>query len=74
MLEDVQKEVAKLWHMVDSDNLKELTDIKGVRGEFLQHHGYEMPGIDNDQDVRPDIFRFSLKIQKCILHFEKKTC
>jgi enoyl-[acyl-carrier protein] reductase/trans-2-enoyl-CoA reductase (NAD+) len=56
MREDVQKEVAKLWQMVDSDNLKELTDIKGMREEFLRHHGFGMPGVDYDQDVRPDIF------------------
>jgi enoyl-[acyl-carrier protein] reductase/trans-2-enoyl-CoA reductase (NAD+) len=56
MREDVQKEVAKLWQMVDSDNLKELTDIKGMREEFLRHHGFGMPGVDYDQDVRPDLF------------------
>lgn len=56
MREDVQKEVAKLWQMVDSDNLKELTDIKGMREEFLRHHGFGIPGVDYDQDVRPDIF------------------
>jgi len=42
--------------MVDSDNLKELTDIKGMREEFLWHHGLGMPGVDYDQDIRPDIF------------------
>jgi len=56
MREDVQKEVAKLWQLVDSNNLKELTDIKGMREEFLRHHGFGMPGVDYDQDVRPDIF------------------
>jgi len=46
MSQDVQKEVAKLWRMVDSDNLKELTEIKGLREEFLRHHNFGIPGID----------------------------
>jgi len=56
MREDVQNEVAKLWQMVDSDNLKELTDIKGMREVFLRYHGFGMPCVDYNQDVRLAIF------------------
>lgn len=52
---DVQNEVRKLWQQVDQDNISELADIEGLREEFLRHHGFQMPGVDYEQDVRPDI-------------------
>ncbi|KPJ79170.1 MAG: trans-2-enoyl-CoA reductase [Deltaproteobacteria bacterium SG8_13] len=56
MREDVQKEVARLWQLADTGNLKQLADVKGLREEFLRHHGFGMPGVDYRQDVPPDIF------------------
>jgi enoyl-[acyl-carrier protein] reductase/trans-2-enoyl-CoA reductase (NAD+) len=56
MRPDVQNEVAALWNRIDQDNLKELADIEGLREEFFRHHGFNMPGVDYSQDVRPDIF------------------
>jgi enoyl-[acyl-carrier protein] reductase/trans-2-enoyl-CoA reductase (NAD+) len=56
MRKDVQAEVARLWQAVDAGNLEQLTDIKGMRDEFLRHHGFGMPGVDYSQDVAPDIF------------------
>ncbi len=55
MREDVQQEVARLWQLADTENLKQLADIKGLRDEFLRHHGFGMPGVDYDQDVPPDV-------------------
>lgn len=55
MRPDVQSEVRALWKRIDQDNIAQLTDIKGLREEFLRHHGFGMPGIDYSQDVRPDI-------------------
>lgn len=56
MREDVQKEVNRLWQLAGTQNLKELADIKGLREEFLRHHGFGMPGVDYDRDVAPDSF------------------
>ncbi|MEX1329342.1 MAG: enoyl-ACP reductase FabV [Desulfobacterales bacterium] len=56
MRPDVQREVAALWNAIDQQNIEELTDIRGLREEFLRHHGFGMPGVDYSQDVRPDIF------------------
>jgi len=56
MRPDVQGEVAALWNEIDQENIEELTDIRGLREEFLRHHGFGMPGVDYSQDVRPDIF------------------
>jgi len=38
------------------DNIEDLGDIKGLREEFLRHHGFGMPGVDYNQDVELDIF------------------
>ena len=56
MRTDVQKEIAELWDRVDTENLKQFADIKGMRDEFLRHHGFGMPGVDYSRDVRPDLF------------------
>ena len=56
MREDVQKEVARLWEMVTTENVSVLADIDGFREEFLRHHGFGMPGVDYGKDIRPDIF------------------
>ena len=55
MREDVQEEVTRLWEMVRTENMSELSDIDGFREEFLRHHGFGMPGVDYGQDIRPDI-------------------
>jgi enoyl-[acyl-carrier protein] reductase/trans-2-enoyl-CoA reductase (NAD+) len=51
MRADVQEEVLRLWEKVNAENVTQLTDIKGLREEFLRHHGFGMPGIDYAQDV-----------------------
>jgi enoyl-[acyl-carrier protein] reductase/trans-2-enoyl-CoA reductase (NAD+) len=56
MRPDVQREVAALWQTIDQDNIGELADIRGLKEEFLRHHGFGMPGVDYSQDVQPDIF------------------
>jgi enoyl-[acyl-carrier protein] reductase/trans-2-enoyl-CoA reductase (NAD+) len=56
MRPDVQNEVRELWQKVDQENIGELADIKGLREEFLRHHGFGMPGVDYTQDVQPDLF------------------
>ena len=56
MREDVQKEVARLWEEVTTENVRMLSDIDGFREEFLRHHGFGMPGIEYSQDIQPDIF------------------
>jgi enoyl-[acyl-carrier protein] reductase/trans-2-enoyl-CoA reductase (NAD+) len=56
MRSDVQGEVRALWEKVSSDNIHRLSDIKGLREEFLRHHGFGMPGVDYSQEVAPDLF------------------
>jgi enoyl-[acyl-carrier protein] reductase/trans-2-enoyl-CoA reductase (NAD+) len=59
MRKDVQRAVSDLWKIVETkslDNIEDLGDIKGMREEYLRHHGFSMPGVDYNQDVEPDIF------------------
>jgi enoyl-[acyl-carrier protein] reductase/trans-2-enoyl-CoA reductase (NAD+) len=59
MREDVQQAVSDLWKMVETenlDNIEDLGDIKGLREEFLRHHGFGMPGVDYNREVELDIF------------------
>ena len=56
MRPDIQDEVRALWKEVDQDSIDRLADIKGLREEFLRHHGFGMPGVDYSQDVPPDVF------------------
>jgi len=59
MRKDVQQAVSDLWKIVETkslDNIEDLGDMKGLREEFLRHHGFGMPGVDYNQDVDPDIF------------------
>jgi enoyl-[acyl-carrier protein] reductase/trans-2-enoyl-CoA reductase (NAD+) len=49
----VQQEVAALWQQVTTENLDQLTDFKGYRTAFLQLFGFEVPGVDYEDDVDP---------------------
>ncbi len=51
MREDVQREVKERWEQIRDSPLQEVTEIDEFRSEFLRHHGFEMPGVDYDQDV-----------------------
>jgi enoyl-[acyl-carrier protein] reductase/trans-2-enoyl-CoA reductase (NAD+) len=51
MREDVQREVQERWEQIRNSPSQEVTEIDEFRSEFLRHHGFEMPGVDYDQDV-----------------------
>ncbi len=51
----VQAAVGELWEQIDTDNLRELSDFDGYRQEFLQLFGFEVPGVDYDADVDPQV-------------------
>ncbi|EEI93283.1 Short-chain alcohol dehydrogenase [Sphingobacterium spiritivorum ATCC 33300] len=51
MREDVQEEVAKLWDKVTTENLSDISDIKGYRDEFFNLFGFNVDGIDYEADT-----------------------
>jgi len=55
MRPDVQAAVADLWRQVNTDNLAELADIEGYRGDFLRLFGFAAQGVEYDQDVEPQV-------------------
>lgn len=55
MREDVQDEISKYWTEVNSENLKEITDIEGYRKDFFQMFGFETDGVDYEEDVEVDL-------------------
>jgi enoyl-[acyl-carrier protein] reductase/trans-2-enoyl-CoA reductase (NAD+) len=49
----VQAAVAELWEQLDSQNLKQLSDLEGYKREFLQLFGFEVEGVDYEAEVDP---------------------
>jgi len=52
---DVQDKVKELWNQVTNENLYQLTDFTGYKTEFLRLFGFEIAGVDYEQDVNPDV-------------------
>ena len=52
---DVQDTVKDLWNKVTNENLYQLTDFTGYKTEFLRLFGFEIAGVDYEQDVNPDV-------------------
>ncbi|WP_044640647.1 enoyl-ACP reductase FabV [Risungbinella massiliensis] len=46
MRDDVQQEVADIWEKVNSDNIYELTDLRGFREEFFHLFGFELDSVE----------------------------
>lgn len=51
----VQQKIAQLWPAVNSENLSQLTDIKGYCDDFYRLFGFNMPGVDYAADVNPEV-------------------
>jgi enoyl-[acyl-carrier protein] reductase/trans-2-enoyl-CoA reductase (NAD+) len=51
----VQGEVAALWSQVATENVNELSDFAGYKTGFLQLFGFNVPGVDYDADVNPNV-------------------
>jgi len=53
MRPDVQEAVDKIWPVVTTENLGEITDIAGYRQEFLRLFGFGFEGVDYDAETEP---------------------
>ncbi|MDR2150351.1 MAG: trans-2-enoyl-CoA reductase family protein [Spirochaetaceae bacterium] len=53
MREDVQQEVRERMEKITQENLAELCDLAGFRHDFLEAHGFDVPGIDYEAEVDP---------------------
>lgn len=59
---DVQKEVFELWKKINTDNIKELSDIEEFRNEFFKLFGFGHSDIDYDDEVDQDVKITSVKM------------
>lgn len=55
MADDVQREVAKIWPQVTTENIEALTDIAGYRDDFHKLFGFNFSGVDYDADVDSNV-------------------
>ncbi len=53
MRPEVQEAVEKMWDVVSTENLHDVTDFAGYKREFLRLFGFEIDGVDYDADVDP---------------------
>jgi len=51
MRDDIQREVADRWTRATNDNLDELADLTGYRGDFVKLFGFGLDGIDYSADI-----------------------
>ncbi len=66
MKPQVQAKVSALWKTITTENLEELTDIRGYRHEFHKLFGFEMPGVDYTQETDADVKIPSLELEHSI--------
>ena len=52
---EIQQAVAAQWEKVQTDSIHELTDFIGYKTEFLNLFGFEMPGVEYEADVNPEV-------------------
>jgi enoyl-[acyl-carrier protein] reductase/trans-2-enoyl-CoA reductase (NAD+) len=55
MREDVQKETLARMETVTEENVFTASDINGFKHDFLEAHGFDVPGIDYDLEVDPSV-------------------
>ncbi|MFZ5654423.1 MAG: enoyl-ACP reductase FabV [Pseudomonadota bacterium] len=51
--DEVQNRVKEIWEQVTTDNVEQLTDLRGYKDEFLRLFGFGIPGVDYEADVDP---------------------
>lgn len=51
MRSDVQQKISALWPQITTENLTQLTDVKGYCDEFYRLFGFQIAGVDYNQDV-----------------------
>jgi len=50
---EMQAKVEAIWPLVTTQNLSELTDFAAYKSEFLRLFGFEIEGVDYEQDISP---------------------
>jgi len=53
---DIQAEVRRRWELVNTDNLRELSDYESVKLDFRQLFGFAVEGVRYDEPVEVEAF------------------
>jgi len=53
MRPEVQEEVEKIWKIVSTENLDDVSDFAGYQQEFLRLFGFGLPGVDYAAETDP---------------------
>lgn len=53
MREDVQAEVAKVWDVISTETIPELSDFAGYQKEFYRLFGFGLEGVDYNAEADP---------------------
>ena len=51
----VQAKVVDIWKEITTENLNSMSDYAGYQKNFLNLFGFELPGVDYDEDVEVDL-------------------
>lgn len=55
MEDKIQDAVTKVWPLVSTENLEELTDFEGYQTDFLRLFGFGIKGVDYEAEVEPEV-------------------
>lgn len=51
MRDDIQKHIEEIWDAVSTENLDQYADFEGYQKDFLRLFGFEVEGVDYEEDV-----------------------
>ena len=51
--DETQAKIKALWLQVTQENFHQLSDYAGYHRDFLNLFGFEVDGVDYDEDVNP---------------------
>lgn len=51
MDEEIQEEILKVWDNINTENIFELSDVKGIKDDFYKLFGFNVDGVDYNADV-----------------------
>ncbi len=55
MQSEIQAEVIEVWKKITTENLNSMSDYTGYQENFLNLFGFNLPGINYDEDVEVDL-------------------
>lgn len=62
MQADIQKKIAELWPQINADNLEKLTDLEGYRLDFYHLFGFDVKGVNYNDEVDPVVRIETIKV------------